>query len=142
MSKKIADKSFVLKAISEITEVFKYLVGVRSKADKKTLRSELAAEKVTLNTTIEANKREADTKITALTSTESAHHKEHVAKEKQLDENVKDDELTVAQAFEKVRAAVGMNEDGAVEFEDTNYLDNCTTIKEALIALDTAIANI
>ena len=127
MSKKIASSSFVLKAIAEITEVFKYLIGVRSKADKKTLRSEIEAEKVTLNATITANKKDADTKITSLTGTESAHHKAHVAEEQRLNKNVEDDEL---------------NEDGEVSFEGTNYLDDCSTIKEALIALDNAIANI
>ena len=142
MSKKIASSSFVLKAIAEITEVFKYLIGVRSKADKKTLRSEIEAEKVTLNATITANKKDADTKITSLTGTESAHHKAHVAEEQRLNKNVEDDELTVAQAFEKVRVAVGMNEDGEVSFEGTKYLDDCSTVKEALIALDNAIANI
>ncbi len=142
MSKKIAGESFVLKAIAEITEVFKYLIGVRSKADKRALRSEIAAEKVTLNETIAANKKDADTKITSLTGTESAHHEAHVAKEQELDGNLKDDELTLAQALEKVRSTVGFDENGEVSFDGTNYLDNCTSIKDALIALDNAIANL
>lgn len=142
MSNKLSNTSFVSKIASELVEFMRYLVGARSKADKKTLRAELAAESATLNATITAQKADSDRKISNLTSVESAHNTAHNNAEKALDTNIKDDELTIANAFEKVRAAVGMEEDGEVVFEDTNYLDNCTTIKEALIALDNVIANL
>ncbi len=142
MSNKITNTGFVGKVVSELSEFVRYLIGIRSKADKKALRAELAAECATLNATITAQKADSNSKISTLTSVESAHNTSHNKAEEALDANIKDDELTIAHAFEKVRAAVGMEENGEVVFEDTNYLDSCTTIKEALIALDNAIANL
>lgn len=51
-----------------------------------------------------------------------------------------DNEEVIANAIEKIKQAVGVDENINLLFEGTNYLDSATTIKDALIALDSAIA--
>lgn len=141
MSNKISNTSFVNKIASELVEFMRYLVGARSKADKKTLRSEMAADKAELSQTISMQKADSDSKISALSKLENNHHKVHTATEQALDENLKDDEITIANGLEKLRAATGAEENGELLFEGTNYLDGAKSLKEALIILDRKIAD-
>lgn len=135
---KIAKKSFVEKIISEITEIVRYLIGVRSKADKKTLRAEMAADKAELNTTIAANKAIADGQAEAVSRRLTACE----TKEAELEERISEDEETVGQALGSLQAVLDVEEDGTVKFRGTNYLDDCTSFKAALIKLDEIIANL
>ena len=134
---KIAKKSFVEKIFSEFNEVCRYLIGARSKADKRILRSEMAADKEEVLSEVRANKATADVQAEAakkrLTSCE--------AKEKELEERISEDEETIGNGLCALQDVLDTEEDGTVKFECTNFLDDCTTFKEALIKLDTIIAN-
>lgn len=122
---------------SEILEVTRYLIGIRSKNDKKILRSEMAADKAELNTTIAANKATADAQAASanrrLTACEN--------KEAELEQRIGEDEEVIGQALGALQKTLDTEEDGTIRFEGTNYLDDCTTIKAALIKLDEVIAN-
>lgn len=122
---------------SEIMEVTRYLIGIRSKNDKKILRSEMAADKAELNATIAANKATADAQAASanrrLTACEN--------KESELEQRIGEDEEVIGQALGALQKTLDTEEDGTIRFEGTNYLDDCTTIKAALIKLDEVIAN-
>ena len=134
---KIAKKSFVEKIFSEFNEVCRYLIGVRSKADKQVLRSEMAADKEEVLSEVRANKATADAQAEAAKKRLTACE----AKEKELEERISEDEETIGNGLGALQAVLDTEEDGTVKFEGTNYLDDCTTFKEALIKLDTIIAN-
>ncbi|MBR1525086.1 MAG: hypothetical protein IJ640_00300 [Prevotella sp.] len=135
---KIAKKSFVDKIVSELMEFVRYLIGVRSKADKKLLREEMAADKSELEDTVASNKADANSKISAAIK----HIAACEAMERELDGLREEDENTIAHALGALRQTLETEEDGTIKFKDTNYLDDATTIKEALIILDREIANI
>ena len=122
---------------SEIMEVTRYLIGIRSKNDKKILRSEMAADKAELNATIAANKATADAQAASanrrLTACEN--------REAELEQRIGEDEEVIGQALGALQKTLDTEEDGTIRFEGTNYLDDCTTIKAALIKLDEVIAN-
>lgn len=122
---------------SETMEVTRYLIGIRSKNDKKILRSEMAADKAELNATIAANKATADAQAASanrrLTACEN--------KEAALEQRIGEDEEVIGQALGALQKTLDTEEDGTIRFEGTNYLDDCTTIKAALIKLDEVIAN-
>lgn len=134
---KIVKKSFMERFFSEIMEVTRYLIGIRSKNDKKILRSEMAADKAELNATIAANKATADAQAASanrrLTACEN--------KEAELEQRIGEDEEVIGQALGALQKTLDTEEDGTIRFEGTNYLDDCTTIKAALIKLDEVIAN-
>jgi len=134
---KIAKKSFVEKIFSEFNEVCRYLIGVRSKADKQVLRSEMAADKEELSSVIRVNKATADAHAASANKRLTACE----AKEKELEERLSEDEETIGQALGSIQAVLDTEEDGTVKFEGTNYLDDCTTIKAALVRLDQIIAD-
>lgn len=134
---KIVKKSFMERFFSEIMEVTRYLIGIRSKNDKKILRSEMAADKAELNAAIAANKATADAQAASanrrLTACEN--------KEAELEHRIGEDEEVIGQALGALQKTLDTEEDGTIRFEGTNYLDDCTTIKAALIKLDEVIAN-
>ena len=122
---------------SEIMEVTRYLIGIRSKNDKKVLRSEMAADKAELNATIAANKATADAQAASANRRLIACEN----KEAELEQRIGEDEEVVGQALGALQKTLDTEEDGTIRFEGTNYLDDCTTIKAALIKLDEVIAN-
>lgn len=122
---------------SEIMEVTRYLIGIRSKNDKKILRSEMAADKAELNATIVANKATADAQAASANRRLTACKN----KEAELEQRIGDDEEVIGQALGALQKTLDTEEDGTIRFEGTNYLDDCTTIKAALIKLDEVIAN-
>lgn len=55
---------------------------------------------------------------------------------------VGDDESVAAAVHARLCQSIGADVHGDIAFEDTNYLDGATSLKEALVRLDTAIANL
>ncbi len=54
---------------------------------------------------------------------------------------VEEDEFVAAAVHASLRQAIGADEHCSLSFSGTNYLDGATSVKEALVRLDEAIAN-
>lgn len=85
-------------------------------------KDEAAADKQELKATINANKQESNQSLT------------------ETNEDLSGSKEAIAYAIDGLKNTVGADNELKVSFTDTNYLNDCTTIKQALIALDAAIA--